>query len=391
MSGEASGYQELAQDEDKKRLSPAFLSPRLWDPEDGDELPPSSEVPKQPTVVGRKNQDTACFGLFCFIMALFLTQGLSAILSANYQLPHDFEKCEKRVIENSMPVARIIPQEEIEKYKEDQAAQARHRKSPVLENNRGGAAKPLTPSRASRALLGLSMATRAQDSESAILEKSRGGAPQQPLMQSRVSRALLDLSMASLKEVITGLLESPVLDVIGNETMAMANFSAEQIEENITSSEGVLNRIATPIEQAALNATGTELDAALVRLWSICYQSWNIICLLAIGSIMAGMFWVWLLEDFTYPVLLLTVGLLPLTLFVSALWVFFSGYSAAFYIPLFVTFALSLVILAYLSEKLKFSSAIIGCARSVKRLYSSRRALSESMWERGEIIRHTRL
>ena len=112
MSTAQPGYQQVSQDEtqdeDKKRVSPAFLSPRMWDSE-GSDLPPSSEVPNRPTTNGRKPQDTACFGLFCFIMALFLTQGLSAILSANYQLPHDFEKCEKRVIENSMPVARIIP------------------------------------------------------------------------------------------------------------------------------------------------------------------------------------------------------------------------------------------------------------------------------------------
>ena len=320
------GYQQIDQDEHKKRLSPAFLSPRMWDPE-GSDLPSSSEVPHRPTTVGRKNQDTACFGLFCFMMALFLTQGLSAILSANYQLPHDFEKCEKRVVENSMPVARIIPQEEIDKYKEDQAAQIRHGNSPVLKHRLH-----------------------------ATVKGSFG--------QHKPSRALLDLSMASLKEVFGGFLEGPILDEISNESIPVISNQTNAAESpNNTASEGVLNRITAPLEQAALNATGTELDAALDRLWAICYQSWNIICLLAVGSILAGMFWVWLLEDFTYPVLLLTVGLLPLTLFVFALWVFFSGYSAALYVPLFVAFALSLVFLAYLSEKLKFSAAIIGCAR----------------------------
>eukprot|EP00291_Cryptomonas_curvata_P009696 CAMPEP_0172178832 /NCGR_PEP_ID=MMETSP1050-20130122/16264_1 /TAXON_ID=233186 /ORGANISM="Cryptomonas curvata, Strain CCAP979/52" /LENGTH=389 /DNA_ID=CAMNT_0012851613 /DNA_START=95 /DNA_END=1260 /DNA_ORIENTATION=+ len=341
MSADEAGYQQLAQNEEKKRMSPAFLSPRMWDPE-GSVLPPSTEVPHRPTTVGRTHQDTACFGLFCFIMALFLFQGLSAILSANYQLPHDFEKCEKRVIENSMPVARIIPQEEIDKYKEDQAAQARHSRVPVLKH----------------------------ESHSGI---SHGNVPHH-------SRALLDLSMADLKEVIGGLLEGPMLEENDNETEVPAsNISVSATTpaaspagaENITESDGVLNRIAAPLEQAALNATGAELDAALERLWSICYQSWNIICLLAVGSMLAGMFWVWLLEDFTYPVLLLTVGLLPLAIFSFALWAFFTGYSAALYLPLFVAFALSLVFLAYLSEKLKFSAAIIGCASKVLRRHPS--------------------
>ncbi len=46
---------------------------------------------------GRKAQDKQCFGLFVFIVTLFMVQSISAIFSANYELPHNFAECEKRV------------------------------------------------------------------------------------------------------------------------------------------------------------------------------------------------------------------------------------------------------------------------------------------------------
>ena len=66
-------------------FSPAFLSPRMWNEEDM-LLPPSSEVPTRPIVAGRESQDKGCFGLYTFVMVLFLFQGTAAILGANYQM-----------------------------------------------------------------------------------------------------------------------------------------------------------------------------------------------------------------------------------------------------------------------------------------------------------------
>ncbi len=85
--------------------SPAFLSPRLWD-EDGVSLPPSTEVPHRPVLASKREQtDRACFGLYVFLMVLFVVQGISAVLSANYQLPHEFQMCENRLKQESVQVA----------------------------------------------------------------------------------------------------------------------------------------------------------------------------------------------------------------------------------------------------------------------------------------------
>ena len=77
-------------------FSPAFLSPRMWNEEDM-LLPPSSEVPSRPVITGRESQDKGCFGLFTFVMVLFLFQGTAAIFGANYQMPHEFALCRSRL------------------------------------------------------------------------------------------------------------------------------------------------------------------------------------------------------------------------------------------------------------------------------------------------------
>jgi len=84
-------------------FSPAFLSPRMWNEEDM-LLPPSSEVPSRPVVQGRESQDKGCFGLFTFVMVLFLFQGTAAIFGANYQMPHEFALCRSRL--EQVPVLR---------------------------------------------------------------------------------------------------------------------------------------------------------------------------------------------------------------------------------------------------------------------------------------------
>jgi hypothetical protein len=84
----------------------------MWD--EGDAMLPSSrEVPKRMAVMGRTRQDTGCFGLYTFTMVLFMVQSLSALIGANYQLPHEFELCERRLAQESVPVANMIPESEI--------------------------------------------------------------------------------------------------------------------------------------------------------------------------------------------------------------------------------------------------------------------------------------
>ena len=81
------------------------LSPRLWDTSNQYEtLPPSSQVPKLPIVEGRSRQDRTWLALFTLTVVFLLIQGLSAILSANYQLPFEFEQCEERIRVHSMSV-----------------------------------------------------------------------------------------------------------------------------------------------------------------------------------------------------------------------------------------------------------------------------------------------
>lgn len=58
-------------------------------------------------------QDKQCYGFFVFVMALFMIQSVSSIFSANYELPHNFAECEKRVQEESIQVSRPIPMKEI--------------------------------------------------------------------------------------------------------------------------------------------------------------------------------------------------------------------------------------------------------------------------------------
>lgn len=81
---------------ESEAFSPAFLSPRMWNEEDM-LLPPSSEVPSRPVLTGRESQDKGCFGLFTFVMVLFLFQGTAAIFGANYQMPHEFALCRSRL------------------------------------------------------------------------------------------------------------------------------------------------------------------------------------------------------------------------------------------------------------------------------------------------------
>lgn len=86
-------------------ISPAFLSPRMWS-EDDAFLPPSTEVPHRPLLATRREQsDRTCFGLYVFVMVLFVIQGISAVLSANYQLPHEFQMCEDRLQQESIQVS----------------------------------------------------------------------------------------------------------------------------------------------------------------------------------------------------------------------------------------------------------------------------------------------
>ena len=89
-------------------FSPAFLSPRMWNEEDM-LLPPSSEVPNRPVVEGRESQDKGCFGLFTFVMVLFLFQGTAAIFGANYQMPHEFALCRSRLEQVcSLPSSTLV-------------------------------------------------------------------------------------------------------------------------------------------------------------------------------------------------------------------------------------------------------------------------------------------
>jgi hypothetical protein len=85
--------------------------------------------------------------------------------------------------------------------------------------------------------------------------------------------------------------------------------------------------------------------------------------LLAVGSILTGVVWVYLLGAFTFPVMVVTLGLLPLFIFGLGLWAYFAKLGSLACVSLFVLWTLSLVLLVHLTEKLQLSAALIGCAR----------------------------
>ena len=110
-------------------FSPAFLSPRMWNEEDM-LLPPSSEVPMRPVMTGRDSQDKGCFGLYTFVMVLFLFQGTAAIFGANYQMPHEFALCRYRLQQETVKTARDIPDAEIKQHDIEEGVNAEERASP---------------------------------------------------------------------------------------------------------------------------------------------------------------------------------------------------------------------------------------------------------------------
>ena len=85
--------------------------------------------------------------------------------------------------------------------------------------------------------------------------------------------------------------------------------------------------------------------------------------LLVVGSILTGLAWVYLLGAFTFPVMVTTLALLPLFLFGLGIWAYLAHLGSLACLAAFVLWTISLVILVHITEKLKLSAALIGCAR----------------------------
>ena len=222
------------------------LSPRLWDTSNQYEtLPPSSQVPQYPITEGRSRQDKAWLALFTLTVVFLLIQGLSAILSANYQLPFEFEQCEERIRERSMPGGRVV-QSYGKATKSENHAKSTHQiiSSRILPHPRlpveHHEAAPGPKSR--RSLLGSSFYT----------ERS---------------------SMLEMKDTLEGIFKGPILDdndTLVSETNILSNVTTES---NITKDDEVfLKRLAEPLNRVAMNETTSGVDAMLERLWSVCYQ-----------------------------------------------------------------------------------------------------------------------
>jgi hypothetical protein len=208
------------------------LSPRLWDTSNQYEtLPPSSSVPKFPIFEGRSRQDRTWLALFTLTVLFLLIQGISAILSADYQLPFEFEQCEKRLRVHSMPSGRSVQP---------------NRKTAVSH------------------FISLAGMLQLADGED-IAGVSRRS------MQGISSTAQRD-SMLELKDTNEGIVKGPILD--DNETFADLPINVTQPPTNLTKvDDGFLKRLAEPLSTfTTANETASDV-AMLERLWSVCYQA----------------------------------------------------------------------------------------------------------------------
>ena len=213
------------------------LSPRLWDTSNQYEtLPPSSQVPKSPITEGRSRQDKTWLALFTLTVVFLLIQGISAILSANYQLPFEFEQCEERIRERSMPGGRVV-----QPYGKGSKSE-NHAKSPHQLISTGG------------------------NQQFVAAPNHLGGSRS---LQSS-SFAVPQPSMLEMKDTLEGMFKGPILD--DNDTIASDANNATTENNTTKEDDGFLKRLAEPLSRVSMNETSSDVDAMLERLWSVCFQ-----------------------------------------------------------------------------------------------------------------------
>jgi len=321
ISARAKSYPEAS--------SPAFLSPRLWN-EDDIFLPPSSEVPHRPVLESRREQtDRGCFGLYVFVMVLFAVQGISAVLSANYQLPHEFQLCNNRLRQESVQVARVIPQAEINQHNLESEASSQISKHSKLVDIHGNHIATILPSHhlihpspgtgdrahvpAAVAHVVKSGGRRLLGTEAAVAEeRALGSMLVKTGLQSIVSKLSKD---QQLQEGGEGEEDATTpADGNGNSTKnavvaAEAPASAVQGASSDSSSSEEEDAASSELGRA----DEAMLDLAMRRMRSAS----GIVAFLAVSSIVFGLVWVLLLAHFTEPLVYLTLAALPFA-FLSA-------------------------------------------------------------------------
>ncbi len=219
--------------------SRGIFSPRMWDTNDEYEtLPSPSKVPKFPVVEGRSRRDRIWLGLFALTVVFLLIQGLSAILSANYQLPVEFEQCEERMQNHA--IASGLSVQPYEKGKKaDNQVNPNRQVTASVDRLAGGTG-----------ITGVSRQT---------LESS-------PDIQRD--------SMNEMKATVDGVIKGPILAGSDNETISDLPVNVSQPENNLTmEDDGFLNRLVVPLIDATMtNETTSDVDAMLDRLWSIFFK-----------------------------------------------------------------------------------------------------------------------
>ncbi|EKX43012.1 hypothetical protein GUITHDRAFT_163997 [Guillardia theta CCMP2712] len=329
-------------------FSPAFLSPRMWNEEDM-LLPPSSEVPKRPVIRDRDSQDKGCFGLYTFIMVLFLIQGIAAILGANYQLPHEFELCEARLAQEKVAVARDIPEAEVIQH----ALEGRHENFQT-GGKRLARLKVVKKSHANwdpwshrlRSVAGKQLAE-----EPGSFQVSHGHARKllsSNMLPQSLKQLLKDIKLQASTGLPSHALRNGTSLAQSNSTShGESNSTKKEKEQN--SEEGDFQDDLSP-EQVLENAYKRVRNAS------------GIVALLAFSSIVFGAIWVLLLGRFTTAFVYITLSALPIALFCSAISLFLLGVHMVWPITLLVVMTLSLAIIYLVKERIAFTAALLTCA-----------------------------
>jgi hypothetical protein len=223
------------------------LSPRLWDTSNQYEtLPPSSQVPQYPIVEGRSRQDKAWLALFTLTVVFLLIQGISALLSANYQLPFEFEQCEERIRERSMPGGRVV-----QPYGKATKSENHVKNTHQFFSSQHLPKLPAVP---------------AQKPRRSLLDTT--------YLAPYMARS----TVLEMKDTLEGMFKGPILEdnddneTLVSETNVVSNGNVTDETNTTKEDDGFLKRLAEPLNRVSMNETTSDVDAMLERLWSVCYQ-----------------------------------------------------------------------------------------------------------------------
>jgi len=390
-------------------FSPAFLSPRMWNEEDM-LLPPSSEVPNRPVVQGRESQDKGCFGLFTFVMVLFLFQGTAAIFGANYQMPHEFALCRSRLQQETVKTSRDIPAAEIAQHNLENGAEERmnprdthilmdvtghmHFTSPhphayqahiaaSATRKAGAILQPIRAATSGRHLLAdaeltdpISIAAGAAvgavahdeskfDSELESNIKAVGNAiaeaqnltAMSPLMRSSSSGVLNSSSFFGVSSPSASLLTDH------NTTQEEEESAASDKQEKEEEEDGIgVNDVGKDVTVPDPFADGAEAEKTLVTTYRRVGNASSIVALLAVSSIVFGAVWVMLLGSFTTVFVYATLFSLPLAFLASAVCLLMAGVNVVWSALLVVCFVVAVVVIYMVKERVAVTAALLTCA-----------------------------